>query len=149
MEEVFLQGGLVSTEEVLHWREQVAASQNPPLSLALLSSALLSGPSSTEQSSLSQLHHRQGIRATRDLAGIWGLGMINVSLSLTHHRLCQPAASEQLDANQLSVISDLSWSLARRGAPHPQAPAGVQHYGVLPAGPADPSGTLAGSSSHL
>lgn len=49
----------------------------------------------------------------RDLVGICGLGMTNVSLSLTHHHLYQPGASEQLGASQLSIVSDLSWSLAR------------------------------------
>lgn len=91
----------------------------------------------------------RGSGTTRDLVGICGLGMTNVSLSLTHHRLYQPGASEQLGANQLSVVSNLSWSLARREALGPQAPAGVRRYGVLSAGPADPSGTPACSGSHL
>lgn len=75
--------------------------------------------------------------------------MTNVSLSLTHHGLYQPGASERVGANQLSVVSDLSRSLARHEALHPQAPAGMQPYGVLSAGPVDPSGTPTCSSSHL
>lgn len=86
---------------------------------------------------------------TRDLVGICGLGMTNVSLSLTHRCLYQPGASEQLGANRLSVVSDLSWSLARREALRLQAPAGARRRGVLSAGPADPSGAPACGGSHL
>lgn len=80
---------------------------------------------------------------------IWGLGMTNFSLSLTHHRLYQPKASEQFGANQLSAASDLSWSLAQCEVLCPQASAGVWHYRVLSAGPVDPSGTPTRSGSHL
>ena len=48
MDEVFLQSGLVSTEVPLQWQEQGAVSQHPLLSLALLSSAQVGGPGSTE-----------------------------------------------------------------------------------------------------
>ena len=90
-----------------------------------------------------------GDRGTRALVGICGLGMTNVSLSLTHHCLHQPGVSEQLGANQLSVISDLSRSLVRCETPYWQAPAGVRRCGVLSAGPVDPSGTPARGGSHL
>lgn len=113
----------------------------PPPFSPPLRSAQVGGPGGAQRSPLSQPRCRQGLGGTGDLVGICGLAMTNASLSVAHHCVYQPGASERLGANRLSVVSDLSWSLARREAPCLQAPAGVRRRGVLPAGPADPSGT--------